>query len=509
MNKKILLIYPESGPYGFVFKDLPLSLLHLSSVCVKEGYAVKILDQRIITKKDWIKKLYFELDNKPLFAGISVMSGYPIKYALDITKTIKNYSHGIKVTWGGIHPSILPEQTLANTNIDFVVRKCGETALIELSEYLNGLRNIESVKGLSYKSNGKYMHNEDSPPLNLNAIPEIPYNLVNVDDYYRIGLKEKTFSLLTSRYCPHECSFCYSPIYGERKWVSQTPEKIFQKIKFAVENFKPSNITFIDDDFFVNLQNVKILFEKIIEIKNNEDSGLWKKLTFNFRGVRVDELDKMDDSFFNLLTNIGGKYLHIGAESGSDRILSLMKKKIKAEQTLAINRKLRKYDKLIPSYNFFSGIPTETYEELLASGNLVLQLVKENPRAQIVGFAQYTPWPGTELYYLGIKHGFREPQSLEEWSEIDDAENAAKLPWLSKKFIRKIELMYFASFFIDNKIKNMFDKKNFFGAIFYIFSIIYKPIAKFRFSAKTNFLPIESILYKSAIRFWKLFIGIR
>lgn len=496
-NKYILLIYPRVGPYGYVFKDLPLSLLHLSSVAVSKGYEIKIFDQRI--SKYWESDLADLLDKNPLFAGLSVMSGYPIKYALQITKFIKKINKNIPIVWGGIHPTLLPEQTLKNESIDTVVRGDGENTLIELAEHFNGKKDINQIAGISYRNGNKIINNNDAPPLDLNIMPEIPYHLVDINKYFRVGFKEKTFSLLTSRYCPHKCTFCYSPSVGKNRWTGESAENIIKKISFIVETYKPDSITFLDDDFFVSIKKIKELFDVIYAKKVSDNVGIWKKLTFDFRGVRVDELSRMDDDFLQLLCNIGGKHLHIGAESGSQRMLNLMNKKITVEQTLMVNLKLRNFPSLIPSYNFFSGLPTETFDDLMASARLILQLIEENPFCQIVGFAQFTPWPGTELYNMSIKHGFVNPKNLEEWAEIDDANNARKLPWLSKKFVRKIELMYIAAFFIDNKASNIFRKNNFFGFCFYILFFIYKPIAKMRFAYRSNFFPLESFLMNKFI----------
>ena len=264
----------------------------------------------------------------------------------------------------------------------------------------------------------------------------------------------------------------------------------------VVARFRPDNITFIDDDFFIDIPKVKKILAYILERKAADPGGVWGKLTFNFRGVRVDELDRADDDFFDLLVRADTRHMHIGAESGSQRMLELMKKKITVEQTIRVNRRLVRYPALIPSYNFFSGLPTETYADLLASGRLILQLVRENPYCQIVGFAQFTPWPGSEMYKLAVQHGFSEPQSLEEWGGIDDADNARKLPWLEPRFVRKIELMYTAAIFVDRKIVRMTDGHTLAGMLYRLAYYLYHPIARYRFTGGPNLLPVEAWLFR-------------
>jgi hypothetical protein len=82
MKRSIILVYPKSGIYDTMIKDLPLSLLYVATVVHQHGYHVKIIDQRV--ESDWREKLIYELQKKPLCVGISVMTGAPIKFALKI-----------------------------------------------------------------------------------------------------------------------------------------------------------------------------------------------------------------------------------------------------------------------------------------------------------------------------------------------------------------------------------------------------------------------------------------
>ena len=159
MNKnRILLIFPKLGPYDQVIKDMPLSLIYAARIAQKEGFAVTIIDQRLI--KDWQKVIAEELKKEPILAGISVMTGKPIKYALEVSSFIKKHCD-IPVVWGGVHPTILFEQTLANENIDIVVRGEGEKTLYELAaSLLKNKAGLSSIKGISFKDGNRLIHNE-------------------------------------------------------------------------------------------------------------------------------------------------------------------------------------------------------------------------------------------------------------------------------------------------------------------------------------------------------------
>lgn len=148
MNKNILLIFPKLGPYDNIIKDMPLSLIYASRIVEKNGFQVTIIDQRL--HSDWRRLVKDELERKPILAGLSVMTGGPIQYALEASKFIKDNS-GIPVVWGGIHPTIAPDQTLENSFIDIVVRGDGEFTLHELADTLWHTGDISSIKGISFK----------------------------------------------------------------------------------------------------------------------------------------------------------------------------------------------------------------------------------------------------------------------------------------------------------------------------------------------------------------------
>ena len=126
----------------------PLGILAAVSF-LKDTYEIIILDQRLFASDDsFYAKLYNVLQNQPLYAGLSVYSGGMIKFALEISRYIKEQS-SVPVVWGGIHPSLLPEQTLENQYIDYVIQGEGELTLPEFSDRLVQYgQNMPPVRGV-------------------------------------------------------------------------------------------------------------------------------------------------------------------------------------------------------------------------------------------------------------------------------------------------------------------------------------------------------------------------
>ena len=94
----------------------------------------------------------------------------------------------VPVVWGGIHPTLLPEQTLENENIDIVVQGEGEETFFELVQALEKGDPLSKVKGIWYKENGEIRNTEPRPFVDLNELPPLSYHLVDVEKYLYGGL---------------------------------------------------------------------------------------------------------------------------------------------------------------------------------------------------------------------------------------------------------------------------------------------------------------------------------
>jgi radical SAM superfamily enzyme YgiQ (UPF0313 family) len=314
-------------------------------------------------------------------------------------------------------------------------------------------------------------------------LPDIPYHLVPVDKYIRFDSDERIFSIITSLGCPHQCAFCYSPLYSGRLWKPEKVEHTVARMEQILKKYKPDHFSVIDNDFFVDLRRARALFE-LLERKR------WR-IKIGFRGARIDDLYRMDDDLMALMERVGVRYLHIGAESGSQGILDLMLKKVKTEQNYEVNRRLAKHPRLMPTYNLFSGVPTETEEDIAATVKMIFRLLEDNPHCQISGFNQFTPYPGTELFNLSLKHGLKSPQTLEQWIEFDESDCAKNNPWIDARRKRLLDTLYFTGFFIDNKFHEHFTGNNWKNWAVRQIAAIYRPVAKFRFKNRFTGIPVE------------------
>ena len=194
---------------------------------------------------------------------------------------------------------------------------------------------------------------------------------------------------------------------------------------------------------------------------------------------------------------VGVKYLHIGVENGSQRMLDAMKKGITVEQSYSANRKLARHRNIVPMYNMLTGIPTETMEDLKETGRFMLRITKENPNAIIHAPNKLIPYPGGEAYDIAIDHGFKAPRNPEDWKNMDQ-EGEVYFPWYTPKYNRYIQMLQVSSFFLSN-FEGVLKERPWILGLYKVVKRIYRPIIALRLekAKATNFF-IEYSLFQFA-----------
>ena len=151
-KKEVLLVYP--GKFKAPDPLIPLSLLYLAASLQEEGFTIRILDMRL---EDYS---HFEIGN-PVFVGISCISGIQINYALEFARYVRIQAPSSPIVWGGVHPTLLPEQTASNEYVDIVVRGEGELIIKDLANALALNESLDTVAGITYNLNGSIKNNPD------------------------------------------------------------------------------------------------------------------------------------------------------------------------------------------------------------------------------------------------------------------------------------------------------------------------------------------------------------
>ncbi|PIP21490.1 MAG: hypothetical protein COX39_02765 [Candidatus Nealsonbacteria bacterium CG23_combo_of_CG06-09_8_20_14_all_40_13] len=380
---KILLINP--GPNKPIFSSsavfLPLGLAYIAAVCQKASHQVKILDQ---TVKNYSDREFKNLIKKQRAQIIGFTATTPaIKKVYHLTQLIKKISPA-KIIAGGPHVTALPEEALSE-GIDLVVRGEGEETILDL---LSNLERPDKVLGLSYKLKNKFFHNPDRPLIkNLDDLPRPARQLFPSLSYYKgqpvLGNKLPLGTILTSRGCPFDCLFCYKAIFG-RRYRFRSVSNILAEWEELIKKYQAKEMAIVDDSFSANPFQVIHLCDELIK----------RKLVIPWScpiGIRVDTIT---EELILRMKKAGCYRVALGIESGSERMLKIIGKKINLNQVREAVKICQKVG--IQTMGFFVlGNPGETEKSLEETINLA-----QNLNLDFAQFTVATPFPGTRLYQM-------------------------------------------------------------------------------------------------------------
>lgn len=431
---RILLIDP--GPAGQQNVHIPLALLHVAKPLTDHGYEVNILDTRIHDYRSIV------LDDVTCVGITTMTSAVQISSALRVARYIKETKENIPIIWGGTHPSILPEETLKDPNVDIVVRGEGEATFLELVQRIDVGNSWNDVKGITYATNGRVISNSDRELMDLNKIGNLPYNLIKKENYPKIRF---AFDYLSSKGCPHRCAFCCDINNRRRMWRAKSAAVVVRELEYIIDEFNPERVVFVDANFFVSKKRVEEICQSIKE----------RRLNLKFQvSCRFDYFARFENSFLELLKASGFDELVMGAESGSDRMLDFIQKDISADQILKSVNRCRKYD-IKPVISFVTGFPTETQDDLNRTLDLYDEIMRINSNAEVNGFFIFMPYPGCTLYdYIKNDYNYLPAESLQGWANVRWWEETG-FPWVTRKKHRQLQTIHLiVRFFFIRKLLN-------------------------------------------------------
>lgn len=430
----VILVYPVTGlDVRGVTVWLPLSVLTVASTLTGD-YEVVIVDQR--TDPDWRESISRHLTRDTLCVGISSMTGTQIRYGLKAAEWTRRIAPDLPIVWGGNHPTLLPEQTARHPLVDIVVMGEGEATFRSLVNAFKAGRDWKTTANIAFKKGeGVAVQGSGYDFVDPGAMPELPYELIDVENYVSgnllFGHKVRSLPFITSSGCPYACTFCCQPVLSNRRWRRMDPDMVVERTFALKERYDLDAIEFHDEEFFVDRLRGARIAERI--------GGAFDW----YAQTRMDDLLEVD---LAKLERCGMRSLQLGLESGSNRVLDLVKKQETVEQYRAANTALARTG-IQATYNFMMGFPTETEEELKATVRLVLELTASNPNAYVAGFYVFVPYPGSALYDLALANGFRPPESLSGWSQFNRHNIAA--PWIEDK--THMEFLMVTSKLIDGR----------------------------------------------------------
>jgi radical SAM superfamily enzyme YgiQ (UPF0313 family) len=423
MNRhKVVLYNPKS-----VFFAMPLALLAIGSYLDPKKYEVIIIDGRL--EKNPLNKIMKELDGA-LCLGITVLTGNPINDALYISDSVKRVHPDIPIIWGGWHPSLFPKQTLIDENsIDISVQGQGEVTFSELVDHLADRADLQHVKGICYRADGKIIQNSARDLQDMNDFPFINYNLIPVESYFKLK-KKRQLDYISSIGCYYRCAFCADPFVFKRKWSGYHPERIGDELIHLKQSFEMTDIDFQDETFFTYQKRAIDTANHLIKSDLNSS---WAAT------MRADQGFRLKDEHFDLLVKSGLRRVLIGVESGSEEMLKRLQKDITPDQVLVSAERCLKHN-IAVIFPFIIGFPDESDESVQKTMAFCKKLREMHPDFVTPVF-YFKPYPGSPITQNEVRKGYRLPQTTREWAKFDYVGSSG--PWVTPEKYELIEKFKF------------------------------------------------------------------
>ncbi len=382
---KILLVAPYKASYLGLAKFPPIGLGYLAGALRKKGYEPVILDclKENIDSSGY--RQYLE-QHKPDIVGINSwsLSVKEVKEILEITKSVDG---NIITIVGGPHPSAVPLEAMSFfSSADFGFRGEAEVGLSLFVDILSGKlkSSYSDVPGLIYKEGSTWVVNPQSLPYDLDQF-DLAWDLVKPEEYCTPGAitSGHTAAIITTRGCPFMCTFCSPHIIAGRKVRKRSTENVIAEIRLLKEKYGMRTIAIMDENFTFYRDHAYSLCQRLVKEKI-------KIRLFLPNGIRLDTLD---EELLKTMRRAGfSSSVAVGIESGSERILKMIRKNLKKE---VVKEKIKLMIKCgyRPIGYFILGFPGETVNEMYET----LRFAKEL-RLFRAGFSPLLVLPGTDIY---------------------------------------------------------------------------------------------------------------
>ena len=442
-KKKVVVYFPRPFSDTRPWRGTPLALLAISKILAQEGYDIKIIADFL--HEDHMAEVLCQCEDS-LCVGITCMTGFQIHDGLRIARLVRSSFPQLPIIWGGWHPSILPEETMRDENVDIVVQGQGERKFAEIVHRLADGSSLGDIPGVGYKSGETIVINHNCPIEDVNNFPPFPYHLVDIEKCLATTeYGTRTIQYVSSYGCPHRCGFCIEPIVNRRRWTGLAGERVVSEWEYLYKHYGIDSVAVYDSNFFVDKHRVHDicdgLLKKNIKIKWGNANG------------RIPQLVKYEPEIWELMQRSGCQMILTGAESGSQEALEFVHKDMEVEQTREFTELCHKYGIRI-LYSYLVGLPwsadpkeneRRVEEEYDFTLKQIDSLLKIDPRNRFM-FYLYTPYPGGEMYDRALELGFQPPETLDEWSRFqmspEDAFNTVvRQKWISKGQARRAAML--------------------------------------------------------------------
>ena len=428
---KVLFVNPPQTASKYKFMGViapPLGIAYMAGGLQENNIDVEILDASAedMDFKDVEKEL---LKRKPDLVALTALTP-TIGRALETAQVVKETLPDSIVVMGGYHPTFNFIETLEDENVDIVIRGEGEYIMLNLVQALENQSSLHDVKGIVFedKNSKEIVVNPEAPLIqDLDELPFPALNLLPMKKYRLLDMDTHMTTMITTRGCPMQCSFCSSAAMHGKKIRERSVENIVDEIEYLKTNYDIDTIAFMDDTFTLKKRKVMAICDEIL------------KRNIEIMWGCTSRVDTLDEKLLKKMKEAGCITIFIGVESADQQQLDNMCKNTtiaKIENAFKIAHKL----KIRTIASVALGMPGDTKEIMNKTVKFVHKL---KPNYAIYSLA--TPYPGTRFYKEAFEKNLIK---IKDWSKYTLITPILETIDCSLNDMRKIQAKAFMKFYL-------------------------------------------------------------
>jgi anaerobic magnesium-protoporphyrin IX monomethyl ester cyclase len=387
----------------------PLGLAYIAGALRKAGHQVSVIDALAEAPEQTVREgrvmrlglspeeIVARLERDTELVAVTNMWSYSWPTVRELLHQIKRARPELIIVCGGEHFSGLPEWSMEQAPIDYVVRGEGEETIVELVAAIErGDLEPAKVAGLVWRDNssssgGTIVRN--AARARIDAVDDIPWpawDLFDIEAYNTYGLKTgidygKMVPIIATRGCPYSCTYCSSPRMWTTKWLARDPVLVADEVEHWAKTYGADNFPFQDLTVVIKRDWIIAFCKEILS----------RKLDIRWQLPSGTRCEVIDDEVADLLYRSGCRALAYAPESGSDEVRKRIKKRMKREGLMeAVDAAVK--SGLHLTCFIVLGFPHDSEAEIRENVAFVRELARRGVEDLACGF--FFPIPSTELF---------------------------------------------------------------------------------------------------------------
>ncbi len=466
MGKSLDIVLINPGDRKQVYQDLgkelaaiepPFWVAVIASFLRNNGFNVAIIETNAenISPDETAQRVN---EMSPLLTAVIVYGSQPsastqnMTIAGKICNALKTKTSA-KVAIGGLHPSALPERTLKEEGVDFVVEGEGPFTLTSLLNALKrGDNDFSKVPGLWYRNNGSIRNNprasliknldEGLPVAAWDLLPMQKYRAHNWHCFDDIDNRMPYGAIYTSLGCPYSCTFCcINAPFGKSGIRYRSPQLVIEEIGVLVERYGVKNLKIVDELFILHDRHYMTIVDLILQ--RGYDLNMWAYARID--SIKFENLGRMKKAGIN--------WLGLGIESASENVRDGVNKQMRKKNVKEVVRRVQDAGIRVGA-NYIFGLPDDTMETMQETLDFALEL-----NTELGNFYCAMAYPGSKLYDIAVKEGWELPKEWHGYSQHSYEMFPLPTKHISAKDVLKFRDDAFHKYFENPEYLSMVEEK--------------------------------------------------